>query len=333
MFDKRCLIAEIGGNHGGDKEIALNLGLEAIANGADYVKYQILTANSLVNTKYSPERHKHFDKLTLSAKDYVDIAEKVIEAGGKFNSSIWDESSVDLFNDYMDFYKIGSGDLTNIKIINKIIETRKPIILSTGLTELQDLQRVVEHIVEKDSSYKNDSKLCIMQCTSLYPCPDSEVNLSVVPELSRLFPYASIGYSHHTKTMYPLELAYALGAKTIEFHYTYDRDVEGFRDHQLSLTKELLIDFNKKLSHIDEILGVNIKRVTDAEMAVGHVEEFRRGLFLKHDLKAGTIVTENDFVCLRPEVGIRAIDIESVVGKMLQKDTNALDKLDISFFS
>lgn len=333
MFNKRCLIAEIGGNHGGDKEIALNLGLESIKSGADYAKYQILTADSLINNKYSPERYKHFDKLTLTASDYLDIAEKIIAAGGRFNASVWDESSIDIFRDYMDFYKIGSGDLTNIKIINKIIETGKPIILSTGLTELRDLEQVVQHIISKDSSYKSDEMLCVMQCTSLYPCPESEVNLAVIPELKKRFPYASIGYSHHTKTMYPLELAYALDAKTLEFHYTYDRDVEGFRDHQLSLTSEFLEELNGKLDNIDLIKGEKTKKVTEAEKALGHVEEFRRGVFLKNDLLAGSVVSMDDVVCLRPEVGIRALEVEQLIGKKLKKDIMALDKLDFSDFA
>ena len=141
------------------------------------------------------------------------------------------------------------------------------------------------------------------------------------------FPFFSVGYSHHTKSTYPLELAYAKGAKTIEFHYTHDREKEGFRDHQLSLTSELLVNFNKKLDLIDEVLGSPDKKVTEAELNLNHVEEFRRGVFLKNNVKEGQVITWDDITCLRPEIGVRALDVEHMIGKKATRNIEALERL------
>lgn len=333
MFNnERLLIAEIGGNHGGDKELAFELGMEAINCGATHAKYQILTADTLINKTLSRERYNHFKRLTLTERDYKEIAEKLINEGGKFNASIWNVASIDMFADYMDFYKIGSGDLTCKEIVKRVISIGKPILLSTGLTDNSELLDIVEFI-RRDKKYREYGMLGIMQCTSLYPCPESAANLNNIDTIKSQFgSEVSIGYSHHCLEVDTLELAYVKGAKILEFHYTDDRDKEGFRDHQLSLDKFYLPQLIKNLDRLDTILGSHKIRVTNEEKDVKHPEEFRRAVYFQQNLKKGHLVEESDLISLRPCKGIPANLFFSLVGKRLSQDVVALMPLNEDMF-
>jgi N-acetylneuraminate synthase/N,N'-diacetyllegionaminate synthase len=328
MSRKPILIAEIGGNHEGDLELAYQLGLQAIEAGADYIKYQVYTADGLVNPKLSEERYKHFKRLTISTEDYLELAKKIEKAGGKFLSSIWNIEDVEVFAEYMDFFKIGSGDLTCYPILEKIVKVGKPIVLSTGLSTMEDVQDAIEFICNLDPKYKTKEMLTVMQCTSMYPTHEKDLNLSVINTFKAEFENCDIGYSHHHVESWPIDIAYTLGANMIEFHFTHDKSIESFRDHQLSLTKEELIALKKRLDLIQISLGSSQKVQTKSEIEANHIEEFRRGAFLNKDLKEGDIIKKEDLVYLRPEMGISAKEYQNIIGKKINQNLNKFDALD-----
>lgn len=325
-MNKPILIAEIGGNHEGDLELAYELGLQAIEAGADYIKYQVYTADGLVNPLLSPARYNHFKRLSLSSESYINLAKRIKEAGGNFLASIWNIEDIELFASYMDFFKIGSGDLTCYPILKEITKTKKPIVLSTGLSSLKDVVKAVEFIKSYDELYHTDkAMISIMQCTSMYPTETKDLNLSVITNYKELFKGHNIGYSHHHLESWPIDVAYSLGANLIEFHFTHDKSIETFRDHQLSLTKNEVLDLKNRLDNIYQAMGNSIKEQTESEVNANHIEEFRRGAYLNKNIRSGMIITEEDLVYLRPEKGIPAS--ENIIGRIANKDINKFEEL------
>jgi len=329
---KPILIAEIGGNHEGDFELAYELGLQAIEAGADYIKYQVYTADGLVNPLLSEARYNHFKRLSLSSDDYIVLAKRIKEAGGNFLASIWNIEDIKLFAPYMDFFKIGSGDLTCYPILKEITKTKKPIVLSTGLSSLEDVTKAVEFIKSCDALYHTDkTMISIMQCTSMYPTDTKDLNLSVITNYKELFKGHNIGYSHHHLESWPIDVAYSLGANLIEFHFTHDKSIATFRDHQLSLTKKELLELKNRLDNIYHAMGSCIKQQTESEINANHIEEFRRGTYLNKDITSGMTITEEDLVYLRPEKGIPAS--ENIVGRIAKIDLKKFNKLDYIEFN
>ena len=320
------LIAEIGGNHEGDFEYAYKLTKLAAQSGADAVKYQIYTGDSLVNAKYDPDRNKHFKKFELSNSQYIELAELCKKYGVTFMASVWNEAAIEIIDQYSEIYKVGSGDLTAYGLIDKLVATGKPIILSTGLCQYSEVESVVEFVKSIDPSYIIEKKLSLLQCSSMYPIPDEDANLNVMMRYMDSFDLP-VGYSDHTVGADAVEVAATMGAKIIEVHFTDTRDGKQFRDHQVSLTKdeiEVLIDRIKK---IKKLQGSTKKKPTPSEIESGHVKSFRRSLFVKEDLKQGHIIKEEDLVALRPVIGIGAQNYKKIIGYKLKRDLTVLDAI------
>jgi len=332
MYKKPILIAEIGGNHEGDFDLALELGSQAIEAGADYIKYQVYTADGLINPVISSERHKHFNRLSLPTEKYIELAKKIEALGGKFLASIWNVEDIKLFANYMDFFKIGSGDLTCYPILKEISDIGKPIVISTGLANMSEVKDAVNFICQSNPDYKRSGMLTIMQCTSMYPTDANDLNLSVINSYKEEFPSHDVGYSHHHKESWPIEVAYTLGANMIEFHFTHDKSIESFRDHQLSLTKNELVSLKGKLELIRISAGCSSKEATRSELNANHIEEFRRGVYVKNDMKIGSVIQEEDLVVLRPDMGISSSEYFGLLGKRTNKNLNAYAPLSFNDF-
>ncbi|WKN31465.1 N-acetylneuraminate synthase family protein [Porifericola rhodea] len=323
------LIAEIGGNHEGDFEYALKLTDLAIASGADYIKYQMYSGDSLVSRLEGAQRNAHFKKFELSREQYISLAKRCEAAGAGFMASVWNPEYLHWIDPYMPIYKIGSGDLTAYNVIKAIAKLGKPIIISTGLATLQEVLEAVEYIQSLDERYKHPDYLAILQCTSMYPIPYQDANLSVM-ELLKQSTQLTVGYSDHTEGSKALEIAAAMGAKVLEFHFTDSRDGKTFRDHKVSLTKDEVQDLGKKITDIILLQGNALKRPLEVEG--DHRTTFRRAVYPARNMEAGTIVSEGDLISLRPNHGIDARYFDKVVGKKLKADVLAHQKLDWNLF-
>lgn len=320
------IIAEIGGNHEGNFEYAKELTRLAASSGADAVKFQIYTGDTLVNKLISPDRNKHFKKFQLTREQYIELARLCKELGTTFMASVWNPDALAYIDPYMDIYKIGSGDLTAYDVIKKTMEFGKPIILSTGLATMAEVLACLDFISSVDPSYINERKVAVLQCSSMYPIPDSDANLNVMTSL-REKTGLPVGYSDHTVGTEALEIAAAMGAEILEMHFTDSREGKTFRDHKVSLTRDEIADLIAKIKRIKTLLGGFEKKPTPSEIENGHVESFRRGVFPVRNLPAGTVIREDDLVTLRPCAGIGAEYFYKVVGRTLREDVTALQAL------
>jgi len=320
------LIAEIGGNHEGDFGYAMKLAAQAASSGVDAVKFQIYTGADLVNRRISPDRYQHFRKFELSIDQYARLAKVCREKGAEFIASVWDMDSIDSIDPYLNKYKIGSGDLTAYPIIEKISRTAKPIILSTGLATLKEVLATVSFIKRINPVYKDGKRLALLQCATLYPSPESEINLEAMRLLADKTALTT-GYSHHAEDPLALDVAVVMGAGILEFHFTDTREGKVFRDHKVSLTRPDVAALIERIGRIKNIMGRRVKAPTATEMRSGHVRSFRRAVYLKTSIDPGRKLTSRDLVVLRPNNGIDSRDYYKLLGKRLTRKKEALSEL------
>ncbi len=325
-------ILEIGGNHEGDFNYAKKLILNAVKTKANIIKTQIYKGDTLVNKLYSPQRNKHFKKFELSFEQHIELA-KIISGEGKlYSTSIWDINLIDKIDKYVDIYKIGSGDLTSYQIISELLKTSKPIVLSTGLANLNDVKNTIEFIYSQNSYYRNNpNKLTILQCTSMYPIDYESANLNVINTFKKTFENHKIGYSDHTIGTKALKIAIARDVDCLEFHFTDDKSRE-FRDHKVSLDNKEVDDIVDFYIDFKKIVGNGNKEIMNIEIESGHDISFRRAVFLNKDVKRDHIITSKDLICLRPNLGISAEKIFSLIGKSTNRPIKKLEKLHESYF-
>lgn len=320
------LIAEIGGNHEGDFQYAKKLTKLAIKSGADVAKFQIYNGDSLVNKIQSPERYLHFKKFQLSRKEHLYLAEMCVKNNVQYLASVWDIEALSWIDDYLSFYKIGSGDLTCYPILKKFAERGKPIILSTGLSSMKEINNAINFIRKTNKKYNHKNNLAVMQCTSSYPTIDLEANLKIIEKFKKN-KNITVGYSDHTVGDLALKSAYTLGAQILEFHFTDTRKNQTFRDHKVSLnlneTKKLIIDLNR----ITKFMGSNIKKPTISEVKSKNIITFRRGIYLNKNLTKGEIIQESDLIYLRPNVSIDTRNYKNLIGRKLKKNLKKLEKI------
>ena len=323
------LIAEIGGNHEGNFDYAKKLTQLAIESDCDYVKFQIYTGDGLVNPLESPDRNEHFKKFELTKDQHLYLANMCKSAGIGYLASVWEEAALDWVNPYLDFYKIGSGDLTAYPILKTICRMKKPLLLSTGLATEQDVIDSVDYIRSYDAYYNEPDTIAILQCTSMYPIPEEDANLSVMSRLKELTK-CPVGYSDHTEDNFALATAIAAGAQVLEFHFTDTKEGKQFRDHKVSLTKEDVTNLIATAKRIEKLKGNSLKRPLAIEG--DHVVSFRRAIYPKDDIEEGTIISEEHIHTLRPNHGIPANQLRLILGKRALKNLKKNEKLDWKYF-
>lgn len=323
------LIAEIGGNHEGDFEVAKAMTKNAIAAGADCVKFQIYQGDTLVSPVENPDRHKHFKKFELEPEQHVALARMCREAGVHYLSSVWDDDAFDWIDEYLDFYKVGSGDMTAWPVIAGLARRGTPILLSTGLATLDEVMQTVRYIQSIDKKYTRPENLCILQCTAMYPIPDEDAHLRVMDRL-RAATGLSVGYSDHTIGSRALRAATAMGAEVLEFHFTDSREGKVFRDHKVSLTGPELSELKDDLKQIRTLMGKDVKTPQPSEISEGHEVSFRRAAYLRRDIAEGETIRAEDVICLRPLHGLDARDTERLIGSTARRPITAMRAIDTS---
>ncbi len=326
------LIAEIGGNHEGDFDYAKRLTKLAIETRVDYVKFQVYTGDTLVSSVESPDRNRHFKRFELTREQHLYLAEMITSAGIGYTSSVWDLDALEWLDRYISVYKIGSGDLTAYPVLRKTAEKGKPLILSTGLSTEAEVLDAVRFIQSANPAYKSSDMLALLQCTSMYPIPPDDANLSVMKRLKTLTGL-TVGYSDHTEGSKALYYAAAMGAEILEFHFTDSREGKTFRDHKVSLTPVEVNDLIAEIRLIRRYQGDPVKKPTSIEVENGHVESFRRAVYPSRDIEAGEELTEENLTVLRPNHGIDARDYEKGIGKKAKIRLVKHQKLDWSYLA
>jgi N-acetylneuraminate synthase/N,N'-diacetyllegionaminate synthase len=308
------LIAEIGGNHEGSFNYAKKLVNLAIKSDVDSIKLQLYSGLSLVSPIESKKRYEHFKKFELSKKEHIYLAEMCQSNKVKYIASVWNLEMLNWIDKYLDYYKIGSGDLTAYPIIKEFALRGKPIILSTGLSSIIEVNKTVRYIQKLNSKYKKKEYLAILQCTSCYPTKDFDVNLNCIDTIKEKTKM-TVGYSDHSLGSLALKAAYAKGAEILEFHFTDTRVGKKFRDHKISLNLKETKSLIKDLCRIKFFMGSKEKKPTINEIQSGHHISFRRGVYVNKNLKIGHIIKLSDLVFLRPNHGVDVRDFEKLIGK------------------
>jgi len=325
------IIAEAGVNHEGKLDLAKRLIDEAAISGADAIKFQTYTAKTLAS-KHSPaywdmtkeptstqfELFKKYD--AFWKKEYIHLKQYCDQSGISFMSTPFDIESATFLNDLMDVYKISSSDITNKPFIEYICKFNKPIILSTGASNLDEIHDAVGWIKE----YNNP--LAILHCILNYPTKDENANLGMIVDLKRQFPDYLIGYSDHTlpNDMKTCEIASLLGAVIIEKHFTHDKTLPG-NDHYHAMDKVDLVQFRKNLDRIFSIIGSFKKAALPLESLAR--ENARRSLVAIHDMKKGHIIQKDDLTFKRPAYGISPKNLEHIIGRKTNSEIKADDIL------
>lgn len=319
-------IAEIGGNHEGNYKYAQKLTRLALDSGADAIKFQFYTGDTLVSRLQDADRNAHFKSFELSNKQNQSLLKMVDDNGAIPMASVWSKDMLEWSDNMLPIHKVGSGDLTHYKILSSLADTDKPIILSTGLSSMTEVENAVSYIDKCNASYVRNRKLALLHCTSSYPTPDEDANLAVIETLKREFDLP-VGYSDHTIGSEAIEAAVAMGAEIIEKHFTDTREGKTFRDHLIALTKCEVKKSLAKMSRISSFRGLNEKKLTKSEFDSGHHISFRRSIYLVRDIRAGSKISEEDLTVLRPMHGVCASEYDQIIGKIALRDLSAGEPL------
>jgi len=327
----RCfIIAEAGVNHNGDLSLAKALIHAAKATGADAVKFQTFKADTLVNKttekasyqKTQTGEGSQYDMLKaleLSIEDHLILSELAASLNIEFMSTGFDDASVDfLVSLGVKRLKVPSGEITNIPLLKHMAKTQLPIIMSTGMSDLSDVQTALHTLLP---FYPNNAKenVTLLHCTSNYPALYEDVHLRAMQTLAQTFDFP-VGYSDHTLGSLVPTLAVAMGASVIEKHFTLDQTLPG-PDHAASMTPEAFTSMVQLIRDSETCLGSPLKQPTLNELPVRAL--VRRSVTLKSDLPKGATLTPNDLILLRPGNGIAPIHLETVLGKKLTLDLQA----------
>lgn len=310
------IIAEIGMNYiewAENKNIvsieAAKLLINAAAeNGADAAKFQIYDVDKLVS-RHSPEYKKK--KNQLNYDDYFELIDYCKKKEIDFAASLFDEEAVDIFGPYLNYFKIASPDIIYEKLIKKIANYEKPVLISTGAATFQEIIQATGWV-----SLQHNFNSCVMHCVSAYPTLKENTNLGAIKKLGKFLPYV-IGYSDHSKfNLGILSTAYMLGARVIEKHFTLSSKWFGTGDHEHSMAPHQLFSLRRELENLGEIL-YNPK---DGYLAIEENTRIyaRRSAVAKKDIKTGEKIKDDLITFLRPGTGIT--DCKKVIGKIAKCD-------------
>ena len=328
MAQHVLIIAEAGVNHNGSLEIAKKLVDKAIEAGADVIKFQTFKAEKLVSktAKQAEYQKKNIGansddsqyymlkKLELSEKDHQELLAYCKERGILFFSTAFDMESIDYLHSLnLGFWKIPSGEITNYPYIKKIAQYHEPVILSTGMCEMNDIAAAMK-VLLKYGVQKN--QITILHCNTEYPTPYEDVNLLAMQQIQKEFDVA-VGYSDHTKGIEVPIAAVALGASVIEKHFTLDRNMEG-PDHKASLEPDELKAMVLAIRNIEKALGNGNKAVSESERK--NIAIARKSIVAACPIKKGDVLTEDNLTVKRPGTGISPMRWEEVIGTNATKD-------------
>jgi len=317
------IIAEAGVNHNGSVELAKKLIDAAKDAGADAVKFQTFKTENVVvkdaqKAEYQKEttgegsQYEMIKKLELTEEDFRELADYAEKKDIMFLSSPFDKESVDLLYELdVPAFKVGSGEITNFPLLRYIAKKEKPIILSTGMSTLGEIEEALDVIRSEGVE-----DIILLHCVSNYPARIEDVNLRAMGTLKQAFKLP-VGFSDHTLGITAPIAAVALGACVIEKHFTLDRNLPG-PDHKASLEPDELKEMVKAIREVEKALGNGIKKPTKEEEKIKKVA--RRSIVAKVDISKGAIITEDMLDVKRPGTGIEPKYLKFIIGRKTKED-------------
>jgi N,N'-diacetyllegionaminate synthase len=335
MSKKVVIIAEAGVNHNGDIEIAKSL-IDAAANaGADFVKFQTFKANKIVSplaqkavyqkANLNDEDDNQFNmlkKLELQEEHHHILVKHCTLRNISFLSTGFDEESLDFLDSLnIPLYKIPSGEITNKPYLEHVASKGKPVILSTGMANMEEIQVSIDLLIQKGIQKEN---ITVLHCNTEYPTPMQDVNLKAMLYIHESLG-VQVGYSDHTLGIEVPIAAVALGANVIEKHFTLDRNMKG-PDHVASLEPHELKAMVMAIRNVElAVSGNGIKLPSQSEQK--NLSIARKSIHLAKSKKQGDIISADDLIMLRPGDGISPMEIDKVIGKQINQSVEAGAKL------
>lgn len=327
-YCKPYIIAELGANHNGDMELAKKLIHQAKEAGADCVKFQSWTKDSVFARKKYEDNYfiaddyrnrtdytleEIVDAYSITEDELLDMKKLADEVGIDCTSTPFSKKEADFLIEHLDtpFIKVASMDLNNYPFLTYLAKKGKPIIISTGLSELYEVDKAIKTIENA-----GNNQIVILHCVSTYPPVDSDVHLNNIRTLMATYPDYPVGFSDHTLgTEIPLA-SVALGACVIEKHFTLDKNMEGW-DHKVSATKDEMQVIVEGSRRINEALGSFRITATESDEKK---QEFRRSIVLTRAMSKGEVIIEEDIDYKRPGSGLAPEMTEYVIGRVVNKD-------------
>ena len=333
---RTVIIAEAGVNHNGDIDLARELVRVAAAAGADFVKFQTFVADKLISagapkadyqraaTGSDESQHAMIAKLELSRADHQTLIDEAAAAGIGFLSTGFDPDSIDMLVELgIDRLKIPSGELTNLPLLRHVASKRLPVILSTGMAGIDEVEEAIAAI---EAAGVPRNSITVLHCNTEYPTPMSDVNLKAMNSLGERLG-VPIGYSDHTLGIEVPIAAVARGATVIEKHFTISRTLPG-PDHLASLEPSELADMVRAIRHIEAALtGDGVKRPTASELKNRPIA--RRSIVAAHAIAAGETFTPDNLTTKRPGTGISPMRWDDVLGQKAKRAFCADEQIEL----
>ena len=324
--DKVIIIAEAGVNHNGNYDLAVKMIHEAKRAGADYVKFQTAVPELVIST-FAPKAEDQKETtgadesqldmcraIHLPLTDYVKLAAICKEEGIGFMSTPFDLVSIDVLEELdMDYWKIPSGEITNLPYLRKIASKHRPVIMSTGMCEMQE---IADALAVLEAGGLTRDQITLLHCNTQYPTPFADVNLAAMHTIAATFG-TKVGYSDHTRGIEVPIAAVAMGAKVIEKHFTLDCNMEG-PDHKASLEPHQLKAMVDAIRNVEEAIGSAEKHATASETP--NKEVARKSIVAARAIAKGEVLTEENITVKRPGNGISPMLWDSVIGTKAKRD-------------
>jgi N,N'-diacetyllegionaminate synthase len=338
-MNKTFIIAEAGVNHNGKLNLAYKLIDAAKEAGVDAIKFQTFKSELIVSSnadRASYQKENMPDKeetqlemikrLELSFESFAELKAYCDKKEILFLSTTADIPSTDFIDPLVPFFKVGSADLTNLPFIKNLAKRGKPIVLSTGMSNLGEVEIAIDCITKNQPDKKYDfPPITVLHCTTNYPCPFGEVNLNAMNTLEHAFKLP-VGYSDHTLGIDVPVAAVALGATIIEKHFTLDKNMEG-PDHKASLEPDELKQMVLAIRNIEKALGNGVKKPNPSELEIMKVA--RKSIVACKPIKKGDLFTNDNITVKRPGTGISPIRWDELIGRIAKDDFEPDDIINI----
>ena len=324
--ESRCfIIAEIGNNHNGDFSRAIKMIDLAIDMGADCVKFQMRHLDKVYRKKSLDKSGEDLgteyiidllNRFEFSLEEHKKIAEYCKNKGILYLCTPWDETSIEVLESFdVKAYKVASADLTNLPLLNTLSKTGKPLIISTGMSKVEEVIEVKKFLKKRNVEF------AFLHCNSTYPAPFQDINLNWIKSLNKI--HSLIGYSGHERGIAVSLAAFSLGACIIERHFTLDRNMEG-PDHAASLEYDEFKSLIIGIREVEMALGLGkVRKISQGEMI--NRENLAKSLVSSKNLSKGTIVKPEHVKVLSPGQGISPLKYDQLIGKELRRDINFED--------
>lgn len=329
---KVLIIAEAGVNYNGNLELAYKMVDEAKKAGADIIKFQTAHPEKVISkhaekaayqietTGANESQLDMVRKLMLRFEEFIPLKNYCDDAGIGFLSTPFESDAIYFLNNLQDIWKIPSGEITNYPYLIEIAKTEKPVIMSTGMSNLDEIEMAIR--ILKDNGC---GEVSLLHCNTQYPTPFQDVNLLAMLTMKDRFGL-TVGYSDHTPGIEVPVAAVAMGAKIIEKHFTLDKNMVG-PDHKASLEPDELAAMVIAIRHIEQALGDGEKKVSDSEQS--NILIVRKSIVARRFIKTGELLTEENLTTKRPGTGISPMRWNEVIGTKAIHDFEEDDLIEI----